>query len=141
MKINAQKTHTMVLKSKSIQADFTPIIIDGTEISEVQCTKLVGLTIQNDLKWNSHIEKITAKARSKLFFLKQLKRSGVPSEDLLTFYKSVIIPSLEYGAPAFHTSLTKCLSEDIESIQKRALKIVHPLKLYHEALRRGTCDT
>ena len=43
---------------------------------------------------------------------------------MLHFYTSVIRPVLEYVCPAWHTSLTKEQTKQIEVIQKRALRII-----------------
>ena len=53
------------------------------------------------------------KAKSKLFFMTQLKKAGLTAEDLLCFYKSVIRSNLEYAVPVFGTALPKHLSDDI----------------------------
>ena len=50
------------------------------------------------------------------------------------FYITCIRPITEYVCPAFHNSLTNYLSNDLESIQKRALRIIIPWMSYSEAL-------
>jgi len=50
-----------------------------------------------------------------------LKRSSFTTDDMLYFNTIVICPLLEYGCPAWHTSLTKEQTKQIEVIQKRAL--------------------
>ena len=44
---------------------------------------LLGVHIDSNLKWASHVDSICAKASSRLFFLKMLKRSSVSTNDLL----------------------------------------------------------
>ena len=41
------------------------------EIKIVTTTKLLGLTIANDLTWNDHVTEITTKARKRLYWLIQ----------------------------------------------------------------------
>jgi hypothetical protein len=41
---------------------------------------------------------------------------------------------MEYASPVFHDSLTQYLSDDLESIQRRAMKIIFPGITYDEAL-------
>ena len=72
-----------------------------------------------------HIETITKRASKQLFFLKQLRRSGLSQRDLRLFYVTKIRPGLEYAAPVWATSLTDHLSGMLEAIQKRALRIVY----------------
>ena len=59
-----------------------------------------------------------------MYFLKLLKRSGACIDDMLHFFKTVIRSLLEYACPVWHNSLTNEQSDRIESIQKRALKII-----------------
>ena len=62
----------------------------------------------------------------RLYFLKQLKkRAEFPRAQLLHFYISVIRPVLEYAVPVWHHLLTKTQTNSIESVQKRALRIIY----------------
>ena len=65
-----------------------------------------------------------SKATKCLYFLKQLKRAGVPHAQLLHFHLAVIRPVLEYAAPVWHHSLNKSQKNQIEAIQKRAIRII-----------------
>ena len=64
------------------------------------------------------------KAGKRLYMLYQLKRAGISQSDLVTVYLSVVRPVLEYACPVWHTNLQQYLSDNIESIQKRALKCI-----------------
>ena len=68
--------------------------------------------------------------------LKQLKRAGIDDVSLIQFYCACIrIRSvLEYASQAFHVCLPNYLSDQIERVQKRALRIVYPELSYREAL-------
>ena len=44
---------------------------------------------------------------------------------MLHFYISVIRPVLEYAVAAWHTGLTKEQSDELEALQKRALRIIY----------------
>ena len=56
------------------------------------------------------------------------------TKELLKFYITCIRPITEYACPAFHNSLTNYLSNDLESIQKRVLRIIIAWTSYSEAL-------
>jgi hypothetical protein len=58
----------------------------------------------------------------------------VGTKELLKFYITCIRPITEYACPAFYNSLTNYLSNDLESIQKRVLRIIIPWTSYSEAL-------
>jgi hypothetical protein len=74
------------------------------------------------------------KARKRLYFLTQSKRSKVGIDKLVPFYSTCIRPSLEYACPVFHKSLSNYLSDDLEMIQKRAFRIIYPWTPYTDAL-------
>jgi len=62
-----------------------------------------------------------------VYYLKQLRRAGLSSDDLSYFYMTVIRPVLEYGCAAWHHGLTVAQSQKLESLQKRALRIIHQI--------------
>ena len=100
----------------------------------VPCAKIFGLTVSSSLKWNDHIYQTIMEARKRLYFLTQLKRAKVATDKLVLFYTTCIRPILEFECPVFHDSLLKYLSKDLESIQKRALRVIHPWTPYSDVL-------
>ena len=106
MNINSSKTKEMIIDSKKLKSNFHPLKLGTVEIERVDCIKVLGLNITNNLKWNTHVEKITSGASKKIFNLKQLKRSGMTEKDLVLYYKTVIRPAVEYACQVWHTSLT-----------------------------------
>ena len=98
--------------------------------------------ISNDLKRNVHVEMICKKVAVSLYFLRQLKRAKVPANDLLSFYTTCIRPVAEYACPVFHTALPQYLSDQLERLQKRALRIISTNDLsYRQALEVFTIPT
>ena len=57
----------------------------STIIQRVRSFKLLGVIIEDYLKWNNHVDFICKKASSRLYFLKVLKRSSVSATDMLHF--------------------------------------------------------
>ena len=51
---------------------------------------LLGICVSSDLKWADHVDAIVSSAASRVHFLKQLKRAGVPVRDLLHFYTATV---------------------------------------------------
>ena len=129
-------------KCKELRISFTksentlePVTINNTNIEVVPSAKLLGVMISNDLKWNVHVEMICKKVAVSLYFLRQLKRAKVPANDLLSFYTTCIRPVAEYACPVFHTTLPQYLSDQLERLQKRALRIISTNDLsYKQAL-------
>jgi len=106
MEINTFKTKEMVLGRLANINLSLPNIASQT-VEGVTTYKLLGVHIDSKLSWSTHIEHTIKKATTRLYFLKQLKRAGLPNSHLLYFYITVIRPVLEYCAPVWHYALTK----------------------------------
>jgi len=123
MQLNTFKTKEMILG----RTDSTSIPSLSTPAGPIQCVttfKLLGLHLDASLSWTTQINTVVSKASKRLYFLKQLKRAGVPPNQLLYFYTTVIRPVLEYASPVWHYSITRAQSYQLESIQKRAVHII-----------------
>ena len=134
MRLNGKKTHEMTICFKRNAPKFDPIKVGEAPVTSVTSAKLVGVTIQNDLKWDEHTDAILKKAQKRLYFLKRLRKAGAREKDLLRFYSGVIRPVCEYAAPAWATSLTQTQRDKLENIQKRAFNIISPGLSYEESL-------
>ena len=139
--LNEKKCKEMRISFAKTPADFNPIIVNGKAIERVSCVKLLGLNITSDLKWNHHISEISRKVSKRLYFLKQLKRARVATKDLVIFYITCIRPTMEYACPVYHNSLPNYLSDELESLQKRAMRIIFPSLPYFEALELAKLET
>ena len=93
--------------------------IDRTPIKTIQSTKLLGLTINDTLTWDEHIEELVKKASKKVYFLIRLKCAHVPTSDLVTNFCVCIRSSLDYAGPVFHYRLPKYLQVELERVQRR----------------------
>eukprot|EP00057_Strongylocentrotus_purpuratus_P023181 XP_011677655.1 PREDICTED: RNA-directed DNA polymerase from mobile element jockey-like [Strongylocentrotus purpuratus] len=118
-------------KCKVMQVSFARAAITSPRIElcnnvleEVKELKLLGVIIQANLRWNSHVNEIIKKASRKFYLIRSLKRFNAPRKDLLTVYTSYIRPTLEYCVPLWHSGITVQQSNNIEMIQKRALRII-----------------
>ena len=139
--LNEAKCKELRISFARSTVDFAPIVINGKAIELVPTVKLLGLNISCDLRWNCHVEEISKKVSSRLYFLKQLKRANVPRKDLLTFYVTCIRPVTEYACPVFHNALPAYLSAELEQLQKRAMRIIFPFTSYRDALQQARLET
>ena len=135
------KCKELVVCFKKTPPSYGPIKIYGVQFERVSSAEVLGVTISIDLKWNDHVDTITSKAARRLYLLSQLKRAGISPDDLLAFYYSVIRSVLEFSCQLFHRSLPKYLSDDIERIQRRAMRIIFPSLSYCEAMDKAGIPT
>ena len=132
--LNESKCKEMTITFSRSNSAFDPITINNKNCELVSSAKLLGLIVSNDLKWNAHVESICKKIAKRLYFLRQLKRANIPCKDLLLFYKACIRPVAEYACPVFRHALPQYLSNDLEKLQKRALRMMCPNEPYNVAL-------
>ena len=110
--VNFKKTKEMIINTSHCNF-LDKLSVSDVEIERVNVFKLLGVHINQSLKWDDHVSAIMCnKAATRIYFLKQLKRSSVNPDDLYHFYR----PILEYACPVWHTSLTV---EHSNRIQKR----------------------
>ena len=141
MLINTEKTKELIIYFGKRPSSFEKIKMLDNQIETVECTKLLGVTINNKLTWHDHVEQITSKAASRLYFLRMLRRTGIPSKDIFQVFTSIIRPILEYACEVWHPGLTKAQTQKLEHIQTRAMRIIHPDASYEEALERLSAET
>ena len=98
------------------EPEFDPIWVNRQTLETENNMKLLGLNISSDLKWNIHVSDLLRKVSTRLYFLRQLKKSHVATRELLLFYITCIRSILEYGSPVFHRALPSYLSEDLERL-------------------------
>ena len=133
------------LKGKELRIDFrrknnsdtVSLEANGNAFEIVKSAKILGITVRSDLKWIDHENNITMKASRRIYLLKQLKRAGIDRKSLILFYCACIRSVLEYACQAFHTNLPAYLSDQIERVQKRVLRILFPEVSYSKALEEA----
>jgi len=84
--LNADKCKELRISFAKQQSNINPVIVNNNPIKVVDSAKLLGLTISNNLTWNLHIADVVKKTSKKLYFLVQLTRAKLPTNDLLLFY-------------------------------------------------------
>ena len=135
MKLNTEKTKEMMIYFGKKQLTFPPIQINSSPLENVENSKVLGVVLNNKLKWGDYIDYISTKASKRLYFLRLLKRANINPSDIITVYCSTIRSILEYACEVWHPGLTKQLSNQLELIQKRAFNIAYPDISYNDAIK------
>ena len=99
MRFQPVKCNMMQLTKKhlnKIQASYT---LEGAVLEKVDNIKYMylGVTVTNDLKWNTHISNICTKANRTHGFLRRTLFS-CPQNVKVAAYKGMVRPILEYGS-------------------------------------------
>jgi hypothetical protein len=125
MKLNLSKTK-LIHFNFTRNFKFEPMLkLDGSPLEVVTETKLLGLTITSDCRWEANSKAIVKKGNSRLWSLRRLKMLGASTETLIDIYKLFCRSVLEFGAPVWSGALSTKNKQDIERVQKNALKIIY----------------
>ena len=103
------------------------IIIDDHEVKPTNCLKLLGVSIDNNLRFDEHISITCKKSSQRVGVLMRLKNL-IPTDTKLQLFKAAILPYLTYCHIVWHF----CRASDVrklERIQERALRAVYRDKL------------
>ena len=100
--LHPDKTQFCIFNDKDSQSYNKQIDINGTKLGRVgrlekeTAAKFVGVMIDENLNWKEHIQYVTLKVRTNLFFLQQFKKL-LPSRVKFCVYNALIKPYLEYA--------------------------------------------
>ena len=113
------------------------VFSDGKNLEVIKEFKLLGVVLEDNLKWSKNTQYICQKARSKIWLLRNMKQSGLTVSELIDAYKKEVRSLLELAIPVWHSSLTKKQSKIIENVQKAALASILGAKYtnYENALQ------
>ena len=102
-----------------MQASYT---LEGAVLENVNNIKYLGVTITNDLKWNTHISNICTKAKRTLGFVRRTLFSCSQNVKEAA-YKGMVRQILKYGSSVWDPHTGK-LREELEKVQNRAARFV-----------------
>lgn len=129
MFINKKKTKSLLVHGKRIPAkldDVTPLRLDGkiddSVIEQVSSHKILGVVIDSQMNYESHIHELCKKLSKRIGFLKNIS-PFLKQRQRKTYYSGVIKQILLYGSMIWDS----CNIEHLQSIlklQKRAARII-----------------
>ena len=136
VQLNQDKCKELRISFANQPAIFDPLTINGKELEVVKTVKLLGLTVKDNLTWNSYVDEVIKKVNKRLYFLVQLRRARVPPQDLALFYTSCVRSVVDYAIPAFYHCLPQYLKHELVRLEKRAISIIMPDVDYLTGLKR-----
>ena len=93
-------------------------VTDGQKVQHNPTPKILGVTLDEKLKFERHTEQLERKASKTLALLRRVKETEVMnSKCMLQLYKALVAPQLEYAAAVWQVGNCDCL----EKIQRKGL--------------------
>ena len=120
LSLNVKKTKFMIFhhKQRNIENLIPQLNLNEQIIERVTDFDFLGLTIDQHLTWNGHVQKISNKISRSLGIMCKLKRF-LPQNILKILYNSLILPHLQYCILSWGFK-----SDRIFKLQKRAVRII-----------------
>ena len=118
MKANSEKSHLLVSSHNNCIAD-----INGTQIISSKSEKLLGVTIDKDLSFATHISNMCTKAAQKLNALARIS-PFMSTEKKKVIMKAFISSQFSY-CPLIWMCHSRTLNNKINRIHERSLRIVY----------------
>ena len=140
MKLNPSKCQVMISCFMRLPPIVPSFHIGDSVLKQTQCVKLLGIYVQENLKWDTQVSSMCKAFNRKLYFLRQLKRCNIPVHDLLTIYLQYVRPTLEYAAPAWFGGLTKTQRDCLEKMQRKAFRIIFTADYCRSQPYRDICQ-
>ena len=124
MVLNKKKCQGMIFNfTKEYQFTSRTKIEDET-VEIIKETKLLGVIVNDQLSWDSNTHYLTTRANARMRLLHKLVSFSVPQEDLLNIYILYIRSIFEQSCQVWHSLLTLENFNDLERVQKNALRII-----------------
>ena len=119
------KTEYMLIGSRQplrTLSDNPSFEISGIPLDRVSTTKSLGVLLDENLTWSSHINKMTKRIASGIGAIKRL-RSFVSLETLHVIYQALIQPHFDYCNVVWG-NCWKILSNKLQKLQNRVMRVL-----------------
>ena len=127
MTLNTDKTKVMVISSNSKDHKWKPsLFLKGEQLEVVKEYKFLGVIIDNQLRFNSHVAKTVAKCKRRNNLLRCLagKDWGQSMESQKTLYVTYIRSALEYASPSWYPWISETARGKLEVVQNDSMRIM-----------------
>ena len=137
MVLNEKKSKYIIFNRA--QADFnTRLTLNNINLEQVREARVLGVVLTDYLKFD-----ICKRAFARISMITKLKYVGVPIPDLINIFSLFVRSLLEYCNVSWHSTLTHEQSDDIERVQRTALKVILGNEYidYQSSLKKCGLDT
>ena len=120
--INEKKSLIMMCNPSKIH-DFPPeFSVGNSEHLEVRSSlKILGVMVQNDLRWGEQVETMVNKASRNIWVLRRMKKLGLDEKTICNFWKAEGRVHLEAASVVWGSGLTAQQSRKLQRTEHRAV--------------------
>ena len=129
LSLNAAKTNYQIY-SKTKIGDLN-IVLNGITIERKSSIKYLGVLVDENLKWNSHINGVAALVGRNIGVMGRAKHY-LTSKQLLLLYNALVLPHLNYCLIIWGINYETVLNK-ILVLQKRAVRMIDKKPFFHHS--------
>ena len=122
LQLNYEKTNVMLFNFPKTCVSEVKIYMNGNLIEHTSSTKFLGINIDKDLKWKTHVYEVLRKVSRTIGIMSKLK-DILPTKILIMLYNSLILPYISYCNIIWGFCKQHLLNR-IFLLQKRAVRII-----------------
>lgn len=124
LSLNTKKSNYLIFspKNKRLKKEVT-IYINNERLAEAQSVKYLGVLIDNNLNWKTHIQHTNVKISKSIGILSRL-RHFVGKDVLISIYNAFIQPHINYGIINWGGTY-KSILDPLKKSMKRAVRLIH----------------
>ena len=122
--VHPMKTEAMILSKSRFIGPLPPVRFGQGYVKIVNSTTCLGVVIDDQLNWVTHINLIKKRFNSKVSALRRMKH--LPTKVLSDIYFHTVIPSVTYGISAWG-NCSNSLLNSLNHTHARACRIIHKL--------------
>ena len=123
--INSKKCFVMLFSRSRTQSFPPEFSIGNSGLLNVKKTlRILGVQVQDDLKWNSQVAEMVRKASQTSWVLRRMQSLGVDQETLVSFRKAEGRVLLELACPVWHSGLTVSQARDLDRAQRMVMAAI-----------------
>ncbi len=122
--INVKKTKEMVVDFRRDRRPPPPLYIRGVAVEVVSSFRYLGVYITEDLTWRTNTTRLVRKAHQRLYFLRKLRRAGLGSSVLRSFYHCAVESVLCTCINVWHGSCTAAERKALQRVVGAAQRTV-----------------
>ena len=110
----------MILQPRGAPASPPPVLCGDELLPTVHSVRYLGVTIDDGLTWNGHVDKVSKEVRKATGALWRSRRQ-LSTQSKLIFYFSLIQSKLMYGSNAYVPSMTIGTLDRLNRLSKSAI--------------------
>ena len=124
MVINRIKTKSMTIATRQKHQLWLDIVLNGAKIDQVSEHRLLDITIDNKLRWDSHTNNVCKTVSRRVFLLSKL-RYIVDIATRKLFFNAYIKSHIDY-APVEWDGCSDVLKKRLKSLHRSSVKLIFP---------------